>query len=155
MKTQSITWFDDTIVIDYANGRQFRGNCLELPTAVFEACAAARHGIAQKLGDAKSGGTASEKFEEVVLIWTGLMAGEWNRRGGGSEDLMPVVFERLAVQAKQAPEKAAEWLEAYRAMSEDERAEARNKKAIKAMLALIKAERKAAPDGDGDFDPLA
>lgn len=155
MKTQSIEWVDSTIVISYSNGRTFEGDCDELPSTIFEDCAAARHGIQQKLGDAKSGGSAAEKFDEVQVIWQGLMQGEWNRkaRGVDVEALMPDVFKALAESAGQAS-KAQAWLKQYEGLDEGEREEVRKKKAVKAMIDKIKAERRLAGNSE-EFNPFA
>ena len=155
MKTQSIEWFGNTIVIDYSNGSRFEGDCDSLPPSIFEDCAAARHGIQQKLGDAKSGGTASEKFDEVQVIWQGLMQGEWNRkaRGVDVEALMPDVFKALAESAGQAS-KAQAWLKQYEGLDDAEREEVRKKKAVKAMIDKIKAERRLAGNSE-EFNPFA
>ncbi len=83
MKTQSITWTDDTITISYSNGKQFRGNCLELPTGIFEACAAARSPDPARLV-----GVAHESPDRVARTVEGHGAVGADEAGGpGDEDL--------------------------------------------------------------------
>jgi hypothetical protein len=156
MKVQKITVTQYQISIAYGNGQEFVGQFSDLPESIFVDCAASRHGIAQKLGDAKSGGSASEKFEEVQAIWEGLKKGEWNRkgdRGAGIEELMASVFQALAESAGQA-KKAGAWLKQYQDLDDAGREEVRKKKAVKAMIDKIRAERKLATNSE-EFNPFA
>ena len=68
------------------------------------ACALA-HGFKQKFGDAKSGKSAGEKFEEVKEIHASLLAGEWERTA--APDLTPIICEALA-RIKKVPLKKVE-----------------------------------------------
>ena len=160
MKKQSIDWNGASIVIKYGNGSVFTGDTSELPEAIFIDTASARHGLQQKLGDAKSGGTAGEKYAEVLLIWDALKNGDWHRRGSGEgvEALMERAFVILAESAKMA-EKAEAWFAAYSELSEEEKETTRSKPAIKAAIEKAKAEKRLAGkvgDGEeGDFDPFA
>jgi hypothetical protein len=159
-KIQTISWNGDIITIAYGNGQTFTGDCSTLPRNIYQACDAARHGISQKLGDAKSGGTASEKFEEVQAIWAGLKAGNWNRRGTGDESLIQDVYRILAqaagLKGKAAEEKVSSWFAQWQTMSEADRDKVRAKDFFKSALAKAKADRKVIrPEANGDFDPNA
>lgn len=159
-KVQSITWKQDVITITYGSGQVFTGDCATLPPNIYQACDSARHGIGQKLGDAKSGGTASEKYEEVLEIWSGLKAGSWNRKGGSDESLIQAAYVILAhaagLKGKTADEKAAGWFAAWQGMDEQARDKVRAKDFFKTALAKAKADRKVLkPEGDNDFDPNA
>ena len=156
MKLQQIVWNKNVITITYGNGSVFTGDCEKLPKNIWADCDAARHGIAQKLGDAKSGGTAAEKFAEVSEIWPALLAGNWNRRGtsGGVEAYMERAYQILAVSAKQKPAQAKEWYDAYLAMPEAKQTEVRAKPFMKAAIDSARAEKKlATPESDKPFNP--
>lgn len=159
-KVQSITWKQDVITITYGSGQVFTGDCATLPPNIYQACDSARHGIGQKLGDAKSGGTASEKYAEVLEIWSGLQAGSWNRKGGTDESLIQAVYLILAhaagLKGKQAEEKAHGWFTAWQQMDEEQRDKVRAKDFFKTALAKAKADRKVLkPEGEAEFDPNA
>ena len=158
MKLQQISWTKkDTIEIRYGNGSVFTGDCLELPEGVYTPCDAARHGIAQKLGDAKSGGTASEKYAEVLEIWANLKGGSWNRKGttGGVAIFIGPAYLILAEKAGATEAQASEWLEAYLEMSEERQAEIRAKPFMKAAIETARANAKmaVATGGDKPFNP--
>jgi hypothetical protein len=158
MKLQQISWTSkDAIEIRYGNGAVFSGDCTELPENIYTPCDAARHGIAQKLGDAKSGGTAGEKHAEVVEIWAALKGGSWNRKGttGGVAVFIGPAYLILAEKAGATEEQAAEWLEAYLAMSEERQAEIRAKPFMKAAIETARANAKmaVATGGGKAFDP--
>lgn len=159
MKKQVIDWHGETVIIKYGNGAEFQGDCSELPEAIYTPCAAAKHGITQKLGDVKSGGTAAEKYAEVQLVWQSMKAGDWNRRGTGEgiEALMPEVFAVLAA-TQPDPEKAAEnWFAKYEKLSDEAKEELRGKPHMKAAINKVKAERRLAAQAEGeeDFNPFA
>lgn len=159
MKKQVIDWQGEIVVIKYGNGAEFRGDCSELPEAIYTNTAAAKHGITQKLGDVKSGGTASEKYAEVQLVWQSLKAGDWNRRGTGEgvEGLMPDVFQVLAATQPNPEKAAAEWLAKYEKLGDEAKEELRNKPHMKAAINKVKAERRLAAQAEGEeeFNPFA
>jgi hypothetical protein len=151
-KKQSISWAGDVISVVYGHGETFVGDCATLPKNIYTPCDAARHGIAQKLGDAKSGGTSREKHAEVLEIWANMVAGEWNRKGeqGGIDALMPEVFQTLDAKA------ADGWMKKYLALDEEGREKIRNQPAIKTAIGKVKADRKlrAIEAGTEEFDPF-
>lgn len=159
---QRITWEDTTIVVSYPSiGKEFRGNAAELPPEVFQDCLAARHGLAQKLGDAASGGSPSEKWEAVQGIWTSLKAGEWARRPGRSldEDLVREAFLILALAKghtpKVAEKSATELTKKFYALPPDGQKAIKEKAAFKAALDKARAERRIAAIAraeEDDFD---
>jgi hypothetical protein len=149
-KKQAIDFNGDVITIAYGNGSVFTGDCSTLPAEIYTPCAAARHGIAQKLGDAKSGGTAAEKYAEVLVIWGNLESGEWNRRGegGGLDAIIADVFKLLD------PKKVEAWMQKWSACSDDEKAEIAGKPAIKAAINKVKADRRMSRTDVEEADPF-
>lgn len=157
-KLQSISWQQDIINIAYGNGQIFMGDCNTLPANIYQPCDASRHGISQKLGDAKSGGTASEKYAEVLEIWSGLQAGNWNRKGGTDETVIRDAYLVLAHQAgmkgKAAEEKAATWFTAFQALNLEGKDRVLSKDAVKLAIQKVKADRKLGGQKPAeDFDP--
>ena len=152
-KKQIIDWTGDVIHIAYGNGSKFETDCTKYPPHIYTPCAAARHGIAQKFGDAKSGGTAAEKYAEVQLIHTSLLGGDWNRKGeGGSvELLMPEVWMVLAAGDE---EKAEAWQAKWEALSAEGKDVVLAKPDVKTALVKVKAERKLAGLEVDDSDPF-
>jgi len=160
-KKQDTDWNGDVITIKYGNGETFNGDCTGLPQEIYQPCAAARHGIGQKLGDAKSGATAGAKFIEVQKIWASLMAGQWNRRGEGVgvDSLMPRAYQILAESMHRPQEDADAWLAEYMGKTDDEKAVIRAKPHNAAAINRARSERALAglevPAGEADFDPNA
>lgn len=140
MKKQVLQRDGALVRITYGNGAKFVGDTRELPESVFLDCDASWHGLLQKLGDAKSGGTAGEKHAEVLLIWDSLKSGAWNRKGeqGGVDALMPRAFEILDAN------RAVEWAEKYAGLDEEGKAEVRAKPQVKAAIDKARAEKKLA-----------
>lgn len=156
MKKQTLSWDGDTLRIAYNNGSIFWANCQQLPESIYQSCAAARHGIAQKLGDAKSGGSAAEKLTEVELIWDSLLNGDWNRKADVSA-FIEAAFEILAASAGM-PEKATVWLDAYHGLTAEGKEEARKKPAIAAAITQAKAQSRLSnleDDAEDAFNPFA
>lgn len=155
MKKQSISWKGDTITIQYGNGDSFVGNCADLPEKVYVSCEAARHGIGQKLGDAKSGGTAAQKFAEVKAIWAGLLGGDWNRRGETGLEIILRAYQIIANGLGKTDDQAAAWFQEYDEADAERREEIRAKPHMKQAIAAARLERNL-PEGDeSDFDPNA
>jgi hypothetical protein len=95
MKKQRVSVANGWVVCNYPTiGKTFKGELAKLPAAVYKACLCADHGIKQKLGDAKSGESAGEKYAEVQLIWAALMQGEWERTA--TYDRTPLIVEAVA-----------------------------------------------------------
>ena len=109
-----------------------------------------QHGIGQKLGDAASGKSAAEKFEEASLIRDALMQGVWERTA--SPDMSGLVIEALnridpkkypKVKLEKAAEKDPEKVKSWRANAQ-----------VKAMIAKILAERAAARAEESEDDEI-
>ena len=153
MKKQSIDWNGTSITVTYGNGQKFVGDTSKLPASVWLDCPAARHGLTQKLGDAKSGGTASEKFAEVKEIWASLLTGSWNRRAAtDTSELILRAYHILAHKAGVKAEQADDWFQQYQGMTEERQAEVRNKAFMKAALEAAKAEKRLVAAGTVDTD---
>lgn len=111
--------------------------------------AAALHGIGQKLGDAKSGGTPAEKYEMACRIRDSLYAGSWTL--SDREENFETVIEAVAKIKGFTVEKVRAALEPL--SEEEEDAKLREWKAhpkVKAEIARARAAAaaKAAKDAD-------
>jgi len=93
MKKQEITMVGTVITCVYTSiGKTFSFDTAKYPASI--QVDATAHGYKQKFGDAKSGKSAAEKYAEVLLIHTSLLAGEWERTA--RPDLTPLVLEAVA-----------------------------------------------------------
>lgn len=149
-KKQSLSFEQSVLVITYGHGETLRLDTADLPENVWLDCAAARHGLMQKMGDAKSGGTSREKAEEVRAIWQNLIGGDWNRRGesGGLDAIIEEVFGILD------PARIGEWMAKWAKCSEEQKAEIAAKPAVKAAINKVKADRRMAKADTEDADPF-
>ena len=155
MKKQSLTWVGNVLTLAYGNGAKLVADCGKLPETIFVSCDAARHGIAQKLGDAKSGGTAAEKFAEASAIWDSLLAGSWNRKGEMGLEIILRAYQIIAGNLGKSEDQAAVWMQEYVEADQNRRDEIRSKPHMKSAIAQVRLERNL-PDGvDEDFDPNA
>lgn len=152
---QNITWNGAVITITYGNGKKFVGDCDTLPESIYVDCAAARHGIGQKLGDAKSGGTADQKYNEVLEIWAALVGGSWNRKGDSGIETIRRAYEIIATGLGKSLDQAATWFQEYADADENRRAEIRAKPHMKSAIATARAEKNLPDDSDENFDPNA
>ena len=154
MKKQRVSVADGWIIVEYSTiGKVFRGELSKLPQSVYVPCDAANHGMKQKLGDAESGKSPSEKYAMVQRIWENLLTGAWELTA--TPDHSGIVIEavcRLQKIKQPVLEKK------LNALGDEARAEriktwASNVK-VKAEVAKIRAERaaKAAEETD-DEDP--
>lgn len=109
-----------------------------------------QHGIGQKLGDAASGKTAQEKFDEASAIRDALMQGIWERTA--SPDMTPLVIEALnRIDPKKFPKGKLEKAAAAKPEAVKEwRANAK----VKAEIAKILAERAAARAEEADEEEV-
>lgn len=117
MKKQRVSFVDGALIVEYPTiGKKFSAEIAQYPAEIREA--AMIHGFKQKFGDAASGGSPAEKFEEVQAIHASLLSGEWERTA--APDLTPLIIEAVAsIQGikvdkvrkviEAAPEKAKEW----------------------------------------------
>lgn len=137
-KKQSLSFDGSILSIVYGHGETLRLDTADLPPSVWQDCDAARHGLMQKMGDAKSGGTSREKAAEVAVIWQSLLGGDWNRRGesGGLDAIMPEVFQLLDAG------KADAWMAKWAACTDEQKAEIAAKPAVKAAINKVKADKR-------------
>lgn len=146
-KKQSVTFREGRLLrVEYPTiGKVFEVDVSKYPEGI--AALAMAHGFKQKFGDAASGGTPQEKFEEVQSIHSSLLAGEWERTA--APDLTPIICEAVArikgikvdkihKIAEKQPEKVKQWGTAPK---------------VKAVILQIRAERAAkAAEESEDID---
>jgi hypothetical protein len=116
-KKQKISVADGNIVVNYPTiGKTFKARLATYGAAIHEA--AKEHGFKQKFGDAASGKSPAEKYEEVQKIHASLLAGEWERTA--THDLTPLILEAVSrvkkvslavieASVKKHPEQVADW----------------------------------------------
>lgn len=118
-KKQSVTFRDGKILrVEYPTiGKVFETDVSKYDPHIIALAMA--HGFKQKFGDAASGGTPAEKFEEVQAIHASLLAGEWERTA--TVDLTPLICQAVsrikrvtlakveAAAKKAGPDKVKEW----------------------------------------------
>jgi hypothetical protein len=93
MKKQEITTQGTVISCAYESiGKVFSFDTSKYPASIQDN--AKMHGYRQKFGDAKSGKSAAEKYDEVLAIHASLLAGEWERTA--KPDAAPLVLEAVA-----------------------------------------------------------
>lgn len=138
-KKQKVTVVGSVLRIEYAPiNKVFERDLRTLPESVYKPCDAADHGIAQKFGDAKSGESSQDKWEEVHEIWDSLKAGQWKRTG--ERDPLPIILEAIAKIKKVPLKKVQDAAE----VNKPQFLEAGKSKQVKAMIAKIRADRLAA-----------
>lgn len=155
MKKQTLSWVGNVLTLQYGNGAKLVADCDKLPESVFRPCDAARHGIGQKLGDAKSGGTAAEKFTEASAIWENLLAGSWNRKGEMGLEIILRAYEIIAAGLGKSEDQAATWMQEYVGADQNRRDEIRSKPHMKSAIAQARLEKNLPEDVDDNFDPNA
>lgn len=110
------------------------------------------HGIGQKLGDAASGGTPSEKFEMVSRIAENLIAGEWELTV--SDNGTEVIAAVAAIKGIKTSDIDA----TLDKLDGDDRTaklkEWRSNPKVKAKIAQTRAERAAEAAEDSDEDEI-
>jgi hypothetical protein len=117
---QQISVVDSVLTCEYPTiGKKFVRKLTDYPKAVYIACESADHGMKQKFGDAESGGTAAEKYLEILEIDEALMDGDWKRTGdrGPSSILCEAIarlkklpFEKVRDAVREASEvQVREW----------------------------------------------
>lgn len=93
MKKQEVSHVGSVITCNYPSiGKKFVRDVSQYPASIQED--ARMHGYEQKFGDAKSGKSALEKYNEVLLIDASLMQGEWNRTA--KPDPTPLILQAVA-----------------------------------------------------------
>ena len=153
MKKQQLSFIGDTLTVVYPSiGKTFVVNCSKYPASIYTRSDASEHGIKQKLGDAKSGGTPSEKYAEVQLIHASLLNGDWERTA--SPDHSGIIKEAVSRIKKVTITK----IEATLAKIDEDKRDEKIKEwgtnlQVKAEVAKIRAERaaKAADEDDSDI----
>lgn len=146
-KKQKVTVVGSVLRIEYAPiNKVFERDLRQLPESVYKPCDAADHGIMQKFGDAKSGESSLDKWEEVHEIWDSLKAGAWKRTG--ERDPLPIILEAIAKIKRVPLKKVQEAAEVDRAQF----LEAGKSKKVKAVIAQIRADRlKAEAEEEDDL----
>ena len=154
MKKQQLSFIGDTLTVVYPSiGKTFVVDCSKYPASIYVRSDASEHGIKQKFGDAKSGGTPSEKYAEVQLIHASLLNGDWERTA--SPDHSGIIKEPVSRIKKVPLAKIEAPLE--KITDEEKRAEKVKEWGtnlqVKAEVAKIRAERaaKAADEDDSDI----
>lgn len=150
-KKQKMSVTDTTVTLQYPTIRKSVSVDLKaLDEALQLKCAL--HGLGQKLGDAKSGGTPAEKYAMASRIRDALLNGEWEVTA--DRDDSEVVIAAVARVKGVAVKEVQDALEA----AEDKKAkvaEWRSNARVKAMIYTIKAERAAeAVDEEEDEDDV-
>jgi len=112
------------------------------------------HGIKQKLGDAESGKSPTEKYSMAQRIVENMLAGEWELTA--TRDDSGIIIEAIAVIKKL---KIAQVEASLSEMDDDEKAtklkEWRAHPKVKAAIAKIRADRAAAAAKDSDDDDIS
>lgn len=95
MKKQKLAFVGDVLTVDYPSiGKTIIVDCSTLPSSIYIACDASRHGMKQKLGDVESGKTPMEKYTQCLKVIESLKAGEWDLTA--NRDDTPFVLEAVA-----------------------------------------------------------
>lgn len=104
------------------------------------------HGLKQKLGDAESGGSASEKHAMAQRIIAGLREGQWELTSG-PVDNTPIICEALS-RLRKVP--YGKMLEAAKTAGPEKVKEWGTNASVRAMILKIRAEKaeKAAAEMD-------
>lgn len=94
-KKQRLAFTGDTLTVEYpAINKKLIVVCTDLPKEIYVPCEAARHGMKQKFGDAASGLSAAEKYEEASAILASLKSGQWERTA--TFDQTPLILSAVA-----------------------------------------------------------
>lgn len=141
---QDLSWNGLMLVIAYGKAKiRKEFDFSKVPAKIFTDCAAARHGIEQKYGDAKSGDKfGKEKAEYVDRIYAANVEGNWNIKGDAGDAYIEQAYQILAESAKQKPEQAKVWYADYLKFSEEKKAEVRAKGFMKAAIEKARADKK-------------
>lgn len=137
-KKQRVSVVGTVLTVEYPTiGRKFTVDFSKYSPEI-QKCALA-HGYKQKFGDAASGKSPQEKYDEVQEIHASLLANEWERTA--SPDMTAIVVEAVhRINPKKYPmEKLNKAAEAKPDQVKTWRANAE----VKAMIAKILAERAA------------
>lgn len=110
------------------------------------------HGLTQKIRDSFAGAKGDANFAQAQAegVVEALLAGEWNRRGGGAfgGNMLAEAVARLKdIEVGEARQRLME-------LTEEQRDALRKAKSVKAMILKIKAERAAGQPDEGDDEAL-
>lgn len=145
-KKQKLSIVNSVLRIEYPPiNKVFELDLCTLPESIYRPCDSADHGIIQKFGDAKSGESSLDKWEEVHEIRDALRAGQWKRTG--ERDPLPIILEAIAKIKRVPLKKVQDAAEVDR----QQFLEAGKSKKVKAVIAQIRADRlKAEAEEDED-----
>lgn len=135
----------DAIVISFADkdGTKLEFNPQELSQEMKDRLM--YHGAIQKIRDSYAGakGDTNLAIANASSVIEGLLAGEWNRRGGGTGGtlLVEAIARIKGYEQSEAREKVAE-------LSEEQREALKKSPTVAAAIAEIQAERRKAKGGD-------
>ena len=143
-KKQKLAWEGDVLTITYPGlKKSFAVDISEYSEEIREE--AMYHGFKQKFGDAASGKSAAEKYDEVKAIHRSLLDGEWERTA--SPDLRPIVAEAIARLQNKPLEKVRA---AVDAADEDTFKQWSSNGKVKSEILKIRAERLDAEADESD-----
>jgi hypothetical protein len=150
MAKQSIATTDlvkGKLVLTFANGGKVECDPSALSAEIKDQLVL--HGLTQKLRDSFAGAKGDANYAQAQAegVWEALIAGEWNRRGGGAfgGNLLAEAVARLKeIEVSEARERLA-------GLTDDQREALKKSPSVKKMILTIKAERaNAAADGDDE-----
>jgi len=146
LATKEIDLPKGLVVICFEDGSKLTLDAAKLPDLMLDR--AKLHGLSQKLGDSYAGNkSVAEAKANVQSVIDQLMAGDWNRGGGGGPQL-GILAEALA---KLTGKDMDEALAAVTKLSDDERKTLRGNSQIKFAIAEIQTARaKLAADADAE-----
>lgn len=110
------------------------------------------HGLTQKIRDSFAGAKGDANYAQAQAegVVEALLAGEWNRRGGGAfgGNLLAEAVARIkGIEVGEAREKLG-------ALTDDQRDALKKSPSVKKMILTIKAERAQAGANEDDDDAL-
>lgn len=153
MAKQSIATTDviqGTLVITFANKEKLTIDPSQLSDAIREQLVL--HGLTQKVRDSFAGAKGDVNYAQAQAegVAEALMAGEWNRRGGGAfgGNLLAEAVARIkGIEISEARERLAD-------LTDDQRDALKKSPSVKRMILTIKADRANAAADGGDDEAL-
>lgn len=145
-KKQKLAWNGEVLTITYPGiKKQLVVDVSEYSDEI--RTEAMLHGFKQKFGDAASGRSAAEKFEEASAIHASLRDGEWERTA--NPDPTPMICAAVARIKKLSLQDV---LDAAEKVGEEKVREWGSTAKVKAEILKIRAERLEAEAGSDDED---
>lgn len=153
MKKQKVSVSGSVVTVEYPTiGKSASIDSAKLSPAMQQE--AMLHGLKQKLGDAESGKSPTEKYAMVQRIIENMLAGDWELTA--TRDDSAIIIEAIAKIKKV---KIAEVESSLSEMDNDEKAEKlkewRAHPKVKAVIAQIRAERAAQAAKGVDDDDIS